>query len=125
MSIAAPTRAKCSSCRLLRPISKAEPASALADPEPAEQESEVTVRPGDNLWSISKAALTEAWGRVPADTETSIYWSQVIAANRDRLIDGDNPSYIVPGQVFELPGRPSRPHAGQSGLRRTNRRAAQ
>lgn len=84
-------------------------ASELAAPEPAEQESEVHVRPGDNLWSISKTALTDAWGRVPADTEISIYWSQVIAANRDRLIDGDNPSHIVPGQIFELPSIPADP----------------
>ena len=91
------------------PDPQGKPAAALAAPEPAEQESEVTVRPGDNLWSISKTALTEAWGRAPADTETSIYWSQVIAANRDRLIDGDNPSHILPGQVFELPAVPADP----------------
>jgi len=82
---------------------------AAALPEPAEQESEATVRPGDNLWSISESALTDAWGRVPADTEITIYWSRVIAANRDRLIDGDNPSHIVPGQIFELPVVPADP----------------
>jgi hypothetical protein len=59
-----------------------------------------TVRPGDNLWSISRAAL----GGTAGDAEVAPYWHALIAANRSGLRSGD-PNLIYPGEVLGLPDR--------------------
>lgn len=87
--------------------------------EPAETEagigtSKVTVRPGDHFWSIAESALAEAWGRQPTDAEIIPYWGQLIEANRDLLVNRDNPSLILPGQTLQLPIIPSDPAATDS-----------
>jgi nucleoid-associated protein YgaU len=64
------------------------------------------VRPGDNLWSIAATTLAGAWGRTPSDAEADRYWTAVVAANRSRLANRDDPDLIFPGQVFQLPPTP-------------------
>jgi len=58
------------------------------------------VGPGDNLWSIARAAL----GRNARDDEVAPYWKALIAANRSYLRSGD-PNLIFPGEVLGLPDR--------------------
>lgn len=76
--------------------------------EPAEQAAtdEWVVEPGDHLWHIAEATLTDAWGRAPTDGELVPYWQAVIDANRDTLPDPDNPDLIHPGQRVTLPPAP-------------------
>jgi nucleoid-associated protein YgaU len=31
------------------------------------------------------------------------YWAQLVDANRDRLVDPDDPDLLLPGQVLVLP----------------------
>jgi nucleoid-associated protein YgaU len=64
------------------------------------------VRPGDNLWSVAESTLARAWHRAPSDTEVDTYWTGLIAANRVRLANRDDPDLVFPGQVFVLPPTP-------------------
>jgi hypothetical protein len=64
------------------------------------------VQPGDSLWSISRSALQQAWGRAVRDQEVGPYWIQLIGANRPIL---DNPDLIYPGMVLIVPGPPPAP----------------
>lgn len=66
-----------------------------------------TVTSGDNLWTISRATLVNAWSRQPTDAEVVPYWRAVIAANRDELRDPRRPGLIYPGQVMHLPAPPN------------------
>jgi nucleoid-associated protein YgaU len=58
------------------------------------------VEPGDNLWSIARAAL--GWNA--RDDEVAPYWKALIGANRSHLRSGD-PNLIFPGEVLGLPDR--------------------
>lgn len=87
--------------------------------EPAEGESgavdsQVTVRPGDHFWSIAETALALAWARQPTNTEIIPYWGRLVEANRDQLVNRDNPSLILPGQTLRLPPVPDDPTATAS-----------
>jgi hypothetical protein len=68
-----------------------------------------TAQPGDHLWHIAEATLTESWGRPPTDGEVAPYWTGLVEANRDVLVDPANPDLIHPGQTFRLPAPPPRP----------------
>ncbi|MCU1380650.1 MAG: hypothetical protein JWN29_3633 [Acidimicrobiales bacterium] len=68
-----------------------------------------TVRPGDHLWSIAERVLAESRSRPPTDGEVVPYWEQLVAANRDRLADRDNPDLLFPGQALVVPAPPSAP----------------
>ncbi len=60
------------------------------------------VAPGDNLWEIAAREV----GADPSDaTSVAPYWRALIAANRDRLRDPDDPSLIYPGQWLVIPPR--------------------
>lgn len=65
-----------------------------------------TVDAGESFWTIASDVLAEALGREPSDAEVDPYWRTLIEANRGRLVDGDDPDLIHPGQVFELPRTP-------------------
>ena len=67
---------------------------------------EWTAEPGDHFWSIAADTLAQGWGRTPTDGEVVPYWTAVMEANRDRLVDPGNPELIYPGQVFRLPDLP-------------------
>ncbi|HEV7722097.1 MAG TPA: hypothetical protein VGO60_12465 [Iamia sp.] len=68
-----------------------------------------TAAPGDHLWHIAEATLTESWGRAPTDGEVAPYWTGLIEANRDVLADPSNPDLIHAGQTFRLPAPPPAP----------------
>ncbi len=79
--------------------------STTTPPRPtpaATTRSRVVVRPGDNLWTVARAALTPTSARRPTETEVARYWHLVIAANRATLRSG-NPSLIFPGEIVALP----------------------
>ena len=69
------------------------------------------VSPGDRLWSIAARTLAEAWGRTPAEHQVAPYWSDLVAANRDRLVRPGDADLIVPGQELVLPAPPPPPGA--------------
>jgi hypothetical protein len=88
----------------------AQPAQSPPAVQPAQSQPASTstwvVRPGDNLWSVAAATLAGSWGRTPSDAEVDRYWTALIAANRSRLANSDDPDLIFPGQVFQLPPTP-------------------
>lgn len=63
----------------------------------------VVVERGDHLWKISARHL----GENSPESEIGPYWREVIEVNLPRLRSGD-PDLIFPGEVVELPERPSR-----------------
>jgi nucleoid-associated protein YgaU len=60
------------------------------------------VRPGDNLWRISRRELVGRGNAQPDDSTIARYWQAVIAANRTTLRSG-NPNLIFPGELVALP----------------------
>jgi LysM repeat protein len=75
-----------------------------ASPTPAP--STWTVAAGDHFWSIAEQVTG---GSVAGDDERVVrgYWSELIAANRDRLADPGNPDLLFTGDVLVLPPVPS------------------
>ena len=59
--------------------------------------------PGDHLWRVAEAAMTNHLGRPVANHEIDGYWRRLVALNRESLIDPDNPDLVFAGQVIELP----------------------
>jgi hypothetical protein len=76
---------------------------------PAEEQQTWTAAPGDHLWHVAEATLAESWGRAPTDGEVAPYWTGLVEANRDVLVDPANPDLIHPGQTFRLPPAPPPP----------------
>ena len=68
--------------------------------QPAGQGTEVTVRPGDSLWSLSAARL----GPFASDVDIALDWPRLYQANRD--IIGANPHLLRPGQILRIPPGP-------------------
>lgn len=69
----------------------------------------VVVQPGDSFWSLACDELIDAWGRPVTAEEIVPYWRELIARNRNRLVEPGNPDLILPGQRFELPAVPPEP----------------
>ena len=63
----------------------------------------ITVDVEDSFWSIAEQLVRIQLGRTPADDEVLEPWLALIAANRDRLDDPDNPDILHPGLVLRLP----------------------
>ncbi|MFM7069881.1 MAG: LysM peptidoglycan-binding domain-containing protein [Actinomycetes bacterium] len=63
----------------------------------------VTVRSGDNFWSIARSELERRGHENATGAEIARYWQRLIERNRSRLANPGNPNLITPGQVFELP----------------------
>lgn len=61
------------------------------------------VRSGESLWRIASHRLQVVFDRPPTDAEIVPYWRELIAVNRDRLPDRDDPDLILPGQELLLP----------------------
>ncbi|MET4137000.1 LysM peptidoglycan-binding domain-containing protein [Pseudarthrobacter sp. PvP090] len=85
-----------------RPLSPAIEPGPLAGrqlrlPQPGDQSTEVTVRSGDSLWSLSAARL----GPFASDVDIALDWPRIYQANRDVI--GENPNFLRPGQVLRLP----------------------
>ena len=63
-----------------------------------------TVKPGDDLWSISESVLATRLGHRPDERAVASLWLQVIDANRATLADPGNPNLIFAGEVVLVPG---------------------
>jgi hypothetical protein len=80
----------------------AAPEATAAAPDRA-RPTTVVVQSGEHLWTVAEAELGRRLGRVPTDEETDPYWRALVEANRDRLVDPDNPDLIFSGQQLVLP----------------------
>lgn len=78
-------------------IQPTRPDAPTPDQDPAQTADRVRVNHGDALWLIAAHRL----GPDPSETATVHYWPRIYAANRDVI--GDDPSFIQPGQVLQLP----------------------
>lgn len=67
------------------------------------------VQRGDHFWSIARRVLAEAWNRPPAAHEVAPFWRALVADNRSRLADPDNPDLLFAGQVLTVPAVGSPP----------------
>ncbi len=85
------------------PVAEDESVPPTAPTVTAQRPRTWTVTNGESFWSIADDVLRDASGRAAGHTAIDEYWRLLIDANRDRLIDPDNPDLIHPGQVFELP----------------------
>jgi hypothetical protein len=72
-------------------------AQQLRPQEPADGRAEVTVRPGDSLWSLAAARL----GPLASDVDIAREWPRLYQANR--TVIGESPHLLRPGQVLKLP----------------------
>ncbi|WP_346925338.1 LysM peptidoglycan-binding domain-containing protein [uncultured Arthrobacter sp.] len=68
--------------------------------QPAGQATDVTVRPGDSLWTLSAARL----GPFASDVDIALDWPRLYQANRDVI--GANPHLLRPGQILRIPPGP-------------------
>lgn len=57
------------------------------------------VAPGEHFWSIAERVVAERALTVPV----ADYWRLLVEANRDRLVDRDDPSLLHPGHELVLP----------------------
>jgi hypothetical protein len=58
---------------------------------------------GESFWTIAEDVLASALDRAPTEAESVGYWGTLVEANRDRLVDRDNPDLIFPGQALVIP----------------------
>ena len=65
----------------------------------------VEVELGDNLWSISRAALKAAGDDRVTNAEVAPYWVKVVDINEDTITSRD-PDLIYPGEEITLPNLP-------------------
>jgi hypothetical protein len=72
-------------------------ARQLRPQEPADGRAEVTVRPGDSLWSLAAVRL----GPLASDVDIAREWPRLYQANR--AVIGESPHLLRPGQVLKLP----------------------
>jgi hypothetical protein len=72
-------------------------AQQLRPQEPADGRAEVTVRPGDSLWSLAAVRL----GPLASDVDIAREWPRLYQANR--AVIGGSPHLLRPGQVLKLP----------------------
>lgn len=86
------------------PVVHAPTASSVPGPAALEVDPTVwVVEPGDSLWSIAEEVTESTDGTPAAERTVTRYWQRLVAANRDNLVDPDNPDLIVPGQQLVLP----------------------
>jgi len=78
------------------------PVPAPPEPAPAAEQTH-TVAVGDSFWSIAEHQVTIRLGRTPTDADVLEPWLALIDANRDRLLDPDDPDLLHPGQILRLP----------------------
>lgn len=93
---------------VMRPLEAADPAGT-ATMTPLAPPRTWPVQPDESFWTIAADVLTDAWGRPATDREIDPFWRALVDANRERLVDRDDPDLIVPGQVFEIPPVPPAP----------------
>lgn len=76
--------------------------SESTNPHAAGVAGEIVVRAGDHMWSLAEERLASVRGRTVSDSETALYWLEVIAVNLSRIRSGD-PDLIFPGETLILP----------------------
>ena len=59
------------------------------------------VQRGDSLWRISTATLTDSGDSSPTSADIARFWPRIFRANR--LLIGDDPNLILPGQHLTIP----------------------
>lgn len=74
------------------------PAPALPSVDPGVW----VVEPGDSLWSIA-AEVVHTDGGASGEAAVAAYWRALVAENRARLVDPDNPDLLLPGQRLVVP----------------------
>lgn len=79
-------------------------AEAPAPAAPVADASQHRVVDGENLWSISRAALVDAGNTNPSESQVRDYWLKVIEANKGNLRSGD-PHWIYAGETVQLPAQ--------------------
>lgn len=72
----------------------------VAVPPPLPAAETYVVAPGDSLWSIACGLLRQG-GDKPSAADIDRYWHRIYELNR--LVIGDDPGLIHPGQTLELP----------------------
>jgi hypothetical protein len=83
-------------------VTPEETVRSAAPPLPAPDPAAWEVTPGDSLWAIAEDVVrTDA--PTAGDRDVAAYWRRLVAANRDTLVDPDNPDLLVPGQRLVLP----------------------
>lgn len=79
-----------------------------ATPNPAAPslpaDEEVRVEAGDSFWSLAVDVVSEGRSDAPGEAEVMRYWTRLIEANRERLVDPANPDLLFPNQVLVVPG---------------------
>jgi len=58
---------------------------------------------GEHFWHIAEHTLAAREGPDPDEDAVRAYMNRLVAANRDRLADPQNPDLLFPGQVVALP----------------------
>jgi hypothetical protein len=100
----APTTAPAAPSRPLppAPLPRKEPSyrDALGSVSIAPTSHRYSVRAGDNLWTIARAAL----GSRASEADVASYWHALIDANHAHLRSGD-PNLIYPGEILGMPDR--------------------
>lgn len=82
----------------------ADPAPA-SDSDPVTQPGAVEVLEGDSFWTIADAVVSAELG-VDAPTEAvTTYWSALVSANADRVVEPGNADLLHVGQAIVLPPR--------------------
>lgn len=80
------------------------PSDAQPDRPPSElREGNVTVQPGDSLWSIAEDTATAALGHEPSAIELHDHWERIVDANTERLLDPTDAGLIFSGQQIAVP----------------------
>ncbi|MGH9187978.1 MAG: hypothetical protein ACRD0U_19555 [Acidimicrobiales bacterium] len=90
----------------LPPLPPPTPPSPPLPPPVGEPAGSIVVQPGDNFWRIAETEVATRLGRSPSAAEIVRYWSVLLDANADRLVEPGNPDLILPGQAFTLPPGP-------------------
>lgn len=88
------------------PVPDTPPPRVDTRPSRLEVDHSWTVAPGDSFWAIADEHLQDSWDRAVSESEVATYWTLLIAANTDRLVEPGNPDLLFPGQVLTLPEVP-------------------
>lgn len=75
-----------------------------AGPPPAPAEAQVA--PGDSFWTIAESEVARTSNGNPTDAATVGYWSMLVEANAERLVEPGNPDLLHVGQTLVLPPVP-------------------
>jgi hypothetical protein len=62
-----------------------------------------TIQRGEHLWYVAETVLATRRDHHPSTEETARYWRALVQANRDRLVDPENPDLVFTGQELVLP----------------------